>query len=266
MTATFEGKLWIMNKETIELLADALKEYYGNYELEELCSRFDVGLEYIGVSPNHFKLAGGLVTNRDLGQHKQFLKTIIPDLMRRCSERIANTTWDSNVFDEQMQPHLRRLNNLLGAGNGNGNGGSTRSTSECIHRMFPSKAAITRFMGGAKTMVIVVNTQIGPATFDCLKEVRHPLRLLIRKTRQAPEDRFKAFLHNFRSMDYAIEVRRHPKLHDHYVFFNGRLWLTNSSLSSAGNKTLNIIECVDSKVVIARQVERWWREAEVFFH
>ena len=37
-----------MEKENIEILSDAIREYFGNYELEELCSRFNVDLGHLG--------------------------------------------------------------------------------------------------------------------------------------------------------------------------------------------------------------------------
>jgi hypothetical protein len=42
-----------MKKETINILADAIKEYYGDYELEDLCNQFNIEVDYLGVSPNH---------------------------------------------------------------------------------------------------------------------------------------------------------------------------------------------------------------------
>ena len=54
-----------MESENINILADAIKEYYGNYELEELCNQFNIEVDFLGVSPNHKKLAN---------QHRPFKK------------------------------------------------------------------------------------------------------------------------------------------------------------------------------------------------
>ena len=54
-----------MEKDTVDLLSDAIKEYYGNYELEELCNKYNVEIEYLGVNPNHVKLADRLVKAND---------------------------------------------------------------------------------------------------------------------------------------------------------------------------------------------------------
>ena len=31
-----------MDTENVEILSDAIREYFGNYELEELCGRFNI--------------------------------------------------------------------------------------------------------------------------------------------------------------------------------------------------------------------------------
>jgi len=46
-----------MSTKAIEILGDAIREYYGNYELEELCNQFNVDVDYLGVNLNHVKLA-----------------------------------------------------------------------------------------------------------------------------------------------------------------------------------------------------------------
>ena len=45
-----------MEKENIEILTDAIKEYFGNYELEELCGRFNIDIVHLGINPDHQKL------------------------------------------------------------------------------------------------------------------------------------------------------------------------------------------------------------------
>ena len=53
-----------MNQETVNILADAIKEYYGDYELEELCNQYNIDLNYLGVSPNHKKLASKMISKK----------------------------------------------------------------------------------------------------------------------------------------------------------------------------------------------------------
>ena len=101
-----------MGTKAIEILTDAIKEYYGNYELEELCNQFNVDVDYLGVNLNHVKLADKLVKKND-ESHRKLLSKLLQDLVQRCNQRILNTTWESNVFDEQMQPQLKKLQLIL---------------------------------------------------------------------------------------------------------------------------------------------------------
>ncbi|MCK5202881.1 MAG: hypothetical protein KAR15_03375, partial [Desulfobacterales bacterium] len=84
-----------MGTKAIEILSDAIKEYYGNYELEELCNQFNVDVDYLGVNLNHGKLVNKLVKENDHG-HRKLLSKLLQDLVQRCNQRILNTTWESN--------------------------------------------------------------------------------------------------------------------------------------------------------------------------
>jgi hypothetical protein len=51
---------------------------------------------------------------------------------------------------------------------------------------------------------------------------------------------------------------------DRYIFFNGRCWMASSSLDTIQSKPMSVIECIDVKSAIAREIERKWREAEKY--
>jgi hypothetical protein len=87
-----------METENIEILSDAIKEYFGNYEFDELCSRFGLEIEYQGIHPNRKKLVTGLITGKYRDNNRKFLDVILPKLLRSCEERILNTTWKANIF------------------------------------------------------------------------------------------------------------------------------------------------------------------------
>lgn len=244
-----------MNTKAIEILSDAIREYYGNYELEELCNQFNVDVDYLGVNLNHTKLADSLIKNNDYS-HRKLLSKLLEDLLQRCNHRILNTTWESNVFDEQMQPQLKRLQLLLAKEEGPVN------LAEPKNYQFKIRSEIIKFFSIAKTAVTLVDTQLGGATFECLKNVKTPLRLLTSRESEALVKGFDEILKGFCSSCPDVEIRRHVMIHDRYIFFNGRCWLASASLNSIDSKPLNIIECVDAKSAIARGIERKWREAK----
>lgn len=246
-----------MSTKAIEILSDAIKEYYGNYELEELCNQFNVDVDYLGVNLNHSKLADELVKKDDYS-HRKLLTKLLDDLLQRCNHRILNTTWESNVFDEQMQPQLKRLQILLAKDEG------PVKVAEPKNYQFKAKSEIIKFFSIAKTAVTLVDTQLGKATFECLKNVQTPLRLLTSRESEALVSGFDEILKGYCANCPDVEIRRHIMIHDRYIFFNGRCWLASNSLNLIDSKTLYIIECVDAKSAIARGIEQKWREAKKY--
>ncbi|MCK4988317.1 MAG: hypothetical protein KAS40_22435 [Desulfobacterales bacterium] len=246
-----------MGTKAFEILTDAIKEYYGNYELEELCNQFNVDVDYLGVNLNHAKLANKLINKNDYS-HQKLLSKLLEDLVQRCTQRILNTTWESNVFDEQMQPQLKKLQILLSKDEG------SVQVAEPKNYQFKDKSGPIKFFSSAKTAVTLVDTRLGGATFECLKNVQQPIRLMTSREPQALVDGFDAILKSYCSSCPDVEIRRHVMVHDRYIFFNGRCWLASASLDLIETKPLNIIECIDAKSAIAREIERKWREAEKY--
>ena len=246
-----------MGTKAIEILTDAIKEYYGNYELEELCNQYNVDVDYLGVNLNHVKLANKLVRHNDHG-HRQLLSKLLLDLVNRCDQRILNSTWESNVFDEQMKPQLKKLQLLLAQEK------KPVKVAEAKNYRFKSISEPIKFFSTAKTAVTLVDTQFGNKTFDCLKNVQHPLRLLTSRDSKSLVDGFDAILKSYCSSCPDVEIRRHVMIHDRYIFFNGRCWMISSSLDTVESKPITVIECIDLKSAIAREIERKWREAEKY--
>ena len=246
-----------MGTKAVEILTDAIKEYYGNYELEELCNQFNVDVDYLGVNLNHVKLASNLVSHNDYG-HQQLLVKLLQDLMQRCDQRILNSTWESNVFDEQLKPQLKKLQLLLSKDK------KPVQIAEAQNSRFKAISDAVKFFSSAQTAVTLVDTRFGSTTLECLKNVQHPLRLLTNREPQALAAGFDTILKRFCSSCQDVEIRRHVMVHDRYIFFNGRCWMASSSLDTIQSKPMSIIECIDVKSAIAREIERKWREAEKY--
>ncbi|MBT8370474.1 MAG: hypothetical protein KJO34_05895, partial [Deltaproteobacteria bacterium] len=77
---------------------------------------------------------------------------------------------------------------------------------------------------------------------------------------------FGRLLSNFRARAHDIEIRQHLKLNDRFFIFNGRCWLVSCSLLDVGQVTLSVIECIDTKSVVVKEIGRKWREAKVYFN
>ncbi|MEE4264282.1 MAG: hypothetical protein V2I56_16470 [Desulfobacteraceae bacterium] len=247
-----------MEVENIEILSDPIKEYFGNYELEELCSRFNVELEHLGVHPNHQKLVTGLMADTSRENHRRFLEDILSKLLRRCEDRILNTTWEVNVFDEHMLPQLKKLQSII-SGHPNAVAGS-----KSANRFIKEQSQLIKLLGTAKTPLTILDTEIGLATINAIQMVKTPVRLLIGQSQQDIATNLDGKMIQLRKQGRDIELRHHLKLNDRFIIFNGRCWMTSCSLVEVGQVTLSMIECVDTKPVVVKEIGRKWREAKVY--
>ena len=244
-----------MQREYIEVLTNAITEYCGQYEFDELCARFCLTIEYLGKHPNRKKLVTKLIA-QNLGNHRQFLAMIVPKLVRRCEERILNSTWEINIFDEQMLPQLKSLQNFLVEKKKSDN------RTKSVNLNFTAKEQLYQFMSKCKTVLTIVDMQIGKTTFECLEKVQTPIRLLTRQTRQDVAADIEGYIDEFRKKGHKIETRRLLRLNDRFIVFNGRCWLANRSLIDMGKATLSLIECVDTQSLMVKEIGRKWREAK----
>lgn len=249
-----------MENENIEILTDALKEYFGNYELEELCSRFNIDIEHLGVNPNHQKLVSGLLSEPSRESHRRFLEDILPKLMRRCEDRILNTTWEVNVFDEHMLPQLKKLQRIVTGHQ------KTTIDSKSANRFIKDQGQLMKLLSTAKTPLTILDTEIGLTTFNIIQLVKTPVRLLIAQGQQDLATNLDGTLIKLRKQGREVELRYHLKLNDRFIIFNGRCWMTSCSLVEVGQVTLSMIECVDTKPVVVKAIGRKWREAKVYHH
>jgi hypothetical protein len=190
--------------------------------------------------------------------HRRFLDDILSKLLRRCEDRILNTTWEVNVFDEHMLPQLKKLQSIVA--------GNQKSVlrSRAANRFIKEQSQLIKLLGNAKTPLTILDTQIGQATFDSIQMVKTPVRLLIGQSRQDMAVNLNGQLAQLRKQGRDIEVRHHLKLNDRFIIFNGRCWMTSCSLIEVGQVTLSMIECLDTKPVVVKEIGRKWREAKVF--
>ena len=120
-----------------------------------------------------------------------------------------------------------------------------------------------QLLGKAKTPVTILDTQIGQATFDSVQMVKMPVRLLIGQSQQDVAASLNGQLAQWRKQGRELEIRQHLKLNDRFIIFNGRCWMISCSLVEVGQVTLSLIECIDTKPVVVKEIGRKWREAKV---
>jgi hypothetical protein len=247
-----------MDPENVKNLDDALKDYFSQYELEDLCRRFGVVLNYSGTSPNLRRLAEDLLSNPQTDQNRQFLHTLIGELLKRCQEQIQNTTREDNLYHKQMILQLDQLKLSL----------SPDKAGAPTLESYPEPGAsirsnLTEFFGRAATAVTVVDADPAAATLDCLQKVAHSIRLLTKEPRGGFDQNFVRVLKTLNERGKTIEMRLHPDIHDRVILFDRRCWLAGGPLKDAANTSFTLIEVIDNRDAIIDRVENMWQAAEL---
>ena len=244
----------------VPIFTDGLREYYKDSELFELFELFDVDVpvELESDRPSHMSLSRNLLTLPEHGNNRRLLEALVPSLVSRARERMAHTSYERQEHHRDMVNRLETLEAALGSP------ALPTELSAPEDHPFTAKSQIREFIGKADTPIIIVDNYVGAGTLDCLLDAQQSIRLLTGEWDRCIENGFSSALHDFRAEGFTIEVRRHKKLHDRYIFFAERLWLVGSSLKNAGKKSFNAIECIDSKAGIKAVVEAKWEEASQY--
>ncbi len=247
-----------MNTESVKTLAEAINEYFSQYELEELCGQFEIQLVYSGTKPDHLKLAKNLMSDLDSGKNRRFLKALLDDLLARCRQTIENLPMSDNLYHQQMIPQLQKFKNFL----------VQRKPSARIAgrqtqvKLGNVRSSLESFFASARTEVIVVDTELGSPVLEFMVKVKNPIRLLTCQSLEDFERDFIKSLKLFRQKGHSAEIRRHVDIHDRLILFNKRCWLAGMSLTIAAEGDFELIEIIDYKAGIVRKVQDRWNEAE----
>ena len=261
-----------MTIDSLKLLAEGINEYFSQYELEELCGHYEIVLEYVGTSPNHQRLAKQLLGDLNAGQNRRFLIALLEDMLIRCDDRIHIADRESKLYHQQMEPHLNTLKRLLTSGKIPSKKRSKMPSVQPASKVAATapkrrpaldRDAIVDFFRRANTAVTIVDTELGAGIFDCLEKVESRINLL---TSQRPENLGKEFneaLKLFTKDGRKVEVRLRENLHDRYIVFNNRCWLTGMSLKESSSANFKPTEIVDLNSLVIERIEQTWRDAEV---
>ncbi len=253
------GRHTDMNNDSIEMIADAMKEYYTNYEIDDLCKQFDIEIDYRGADPDYLKLAQNLSETTGLHNTQRFFKALLPDLLKRCNERVANSTSEDFIYHQQMVRQIEDFQLLVREQKGE----AKAKTHDSF--IFSAKTEVQTYFSTAKTDVLIVDPWIGVGTLDCVVGVKSQIRLLTGKSPDSFQQGFEATLKRFRKKIPNISIRLYKPLQDRFIVFNEKCWVAGASLKDAGAKTLSLIEIKDNKQPILREIARKWGEAEDFF-
>jgi hypothetical protein len=244
------------DKKYIAILADATKFYYNDSELMELCTAFDVDLSYHLLSGvPHVAWVRSLIQYIEHGNNRRFLRALLVSLLSRAREGVARTEYEKRTHHQSMVDLLAPLEVELQEG------GIPGELSIPENNPFTAKSESREFLGNAETEITIVDNRVDNNTLDCLRDVKQHIRILTGQQSDSLTVDFERALQDFKTEGHLIDVRRHPKLHDRYILFNNRCWLSGLSLKDAGKKAFNVIELIDGKSLIYAEVTKKWEES-----
>jgi hypothetical protein len=245
-----------LDPKYITTLADATKFYYSDSELMELCTAFEVDLSYHLLSGvPHLAWVRSLLHNIDQGNNRRFLRTLVESLLSRAREGLANNGLDKRVHHQSMHDMLIPLEDELIQG------GIPEDFFYPVKSPSTAWEEAREFLAMAGTEITIVDDRLGISTLDCLRDVRQHIRILTTVLPDQEEEDINGAMKAFRAEGHFLSVRCLPRLHDRYILFNNRCWLTGSSLSRTGEKGFNVIEIVDFKKQIYAEIADKWEEA-----
>lgn len=240
-----------MKSDTDKMLADALGEYFSPYELEDLCERFDIKLDYSGNQPNLLNLSRKLVQQGD-ARKRRFLAALVNVLFKRCRDRIDHTVHEDSLYHREMMLQIRQLKqNLAGSA----------APEATAARPAGNRPQLALFFARARTELVVVDPEPGAGILHCLLLVKQPIRMLLK---DGPEARDEKFLHGLKELQAhgrQISARIHPEIQDRVLIFNSRCWLAGAPLRAAVRRQIPLVEVIDARKFVLRLVEDRWREA-----
>lgn len=246
-----------MDISFVPILADAIKAYYkDDKDLIELCELLNLDLNFRGgdIDFSHMKFARLLITKIEHDNRRRFLEVLVPSLLNRAQEGAGYSKWETQEFHRNMVSNIERIAYSLSQGK------LPEEVSIPEDRPFTAKSEVRELLSAAETTISIVDNYIGIGTLDCIRDVKHTVRLLTGQHQNSIASGFDSGLRDLLAEGHQIEVRKHLKLHDRFILFNNRCWLVGSSLKDAGGKNFNIIECVDVKDSIVAEVEKKWSD------
>jgi hypothetical protein len=95
-----------MDLDLVPILADAIKGYYEDNELSELCDLYSIRLTYDGTGPAYMRLARDLIGGMGDPATRRFLRSILESLLHRAREGAGKTKWDRQEYHRFMVDSL----------------------------------------------------------------------------------------------------------------------------------------------------------------
>ena len=247
----------ITEEQAAETLADALKEYYSAYEVDDICSNAGISVDYRGSEPDYHKFALKLSSKAYQEPIQNFLRQICSDLIVRVQEKMELASAEDVIFHQQMQDQIQEhLHYLLDKPI------VLDSVRTDESGYLDTLQKVQDFFKTAKGNMIIVDPYIDPRSLACFWWVKNRVRYLTRSDTIGTRSVLDDALEICRNKGIQIAVRCHTTIEDHYISFNDRCWIADTSLHEIHKKPLNLIEINDYAKMILNDIARKWEDAE----
>jgi len=102
-----------MDLDLVPILADAIKGYYEDSEILELCDLYDINLDYEDNKPSYLRLSCDLIVGIGEPSKKSFLKTLVQSLLTRAREGAGKSKWDRQEYHRSMVDNITAMKTEL---------------------------------------------------------------------------------------------------------------------------------------------------------
>jgi hypothetical protein len=242
-----------MDRGHIPKLAEVLDTYYKQEEVLELARLFEIQLEDSKVTS--LGIARRLIEGADFAKHGLMLEAILDQAETRNLKVRTGPDWH---IHSRLWAGIEELKKALSES------AIPHEIAVSENQPFSAKSEVRGFLEKAGTPILIVGPYVGIQTLDCLRSVKHPVRILTGTNDKSIEDGFGQGLTDFREEGFSVEVRRHAGLHDRHIAFNDRCWLVGSSLKHAGQKAFHVMEIVDAKADVLAGLETKWEQGTAY--
>lgn len=102
-----------MDLDLVPILADAIKGYYEDSEILELCDLYDINLDYEDNKPSYMRLSRELIVGIGDSSKRRFLKTLVQSLLTRAREGAGKSKWDRQEYHRSMVDNITAMQTQL---------------------------------------------------------------------------------------------------------------------------------------------------------
>lgn len=141
-----------MDISFVPTIADAIKGYYEQEELIELCDLYGIHLDFDGMIPAYMRLARDLYEQINDHNVRRFLTSIVLSLLNRAREGAAKSKWERQEYHRAMVENLTQIKDQIEAIP------LPTQESSAEHLLLTVEEVASLFRTGSKTVITLLES------------------------------------------------------------------------------------------------------------